>query len=148
MHKLLSYLLKRIICWESENGKLAFYVFPFFFSFIFISWRLITLQYCSGFCHTLTWVSHGFTCVPHPDCPSHLPPRPIHFFNMMCVCGGMYTNACVFIQYQKIICITVKSLDSRVKLPGSNFSSSIKCMILDKLISLCLSLLIWKLEWG
>ena len=27
----------------------------FFFSFIFISWRLITLQYCSGFCHTLTW---------------------------------------------------------------------------------------------
>ena len=26
----------------------------FFLSFIFISWRLITLQYCSGFCHTLT----------------------------------------------------------------------------------------------
>ena len=25
-----------------------------FFSFIFISWRLITLQYFSGFCHTLT----------------------------------------------------------------------------------------------
>ena len=25
-----------------------------FFYFIFISWRLITLQYCSGFCHTLT----------------------------------------------------------------------------------------------
>ena len=23
-----------------------------FFSFIFISWRLITLQYCCGFCHT------------------------------------------------------------------------------------------------
>ena len=48
-----------------------------FFSFIFISWRLITLQYCSGFCHTLTWVSHGFTCVPHPDTPSCLPPHPI-----------------------------------------------------------------------
>ena len=44
-----------------------------FFSFIFISWRLITLQYCSGFCHTLTWISHGFTCIPHPDPPSHLP---------------------------------------------------------------------------
>ena len=28
--------------------------FNFFFSFIFISWRLITLQYSSGFCHTLT----------------------------------------------------------------------------------------------
>ena len=45
--------------------------------FIFISWRLITLQYCSGFCHTLTWISHGFTCVPHPDPPYHLPPHPI-----------------------------------------------------------------------
>ena len=45
----------------------------FFFSFIFISWRLITLQYCSGFCHTLTWISNGFTCIPHPNPPSHLP---------------------------------------------------------------------------
>ena len=47
------------------------------FSFIFISWRLITLQYCSGFCHTLTWSSDGFTCFPHPDPPSHLPVHPI-----------------------------------------------------------------------
>ena len=49
----------------------------FFFSFIFVSWRLITLQYSSGFCHTLTWISHGFTCIPHPDPPSHLPLHPI-----------------------------------------------------------------------
>ena len=32
------------------SGSSAFSFFPF----IFISWRLITLQYCSGFCHTLT----------------------------------------------------------------------------------------------
>ena len=51
--------------------------FLFFFPFIFISWRLITLQYCSGFCHTLTWINHGFTCVPHPNPPSCLPPYPI-----------------------------------------------------------------------
>ena len=51
--------------------------FYIFFSFIFISWRLITLQYCSGFCHTLTWISHGFTCIPHPDPPSHLLLDPI-----------------------------------------------------------------------
>ena len=51
----------------------------FFFNFIFffISWRLITLQYCSGFCHTLTRISHGFTCIPHPNPHSHLPLRPI-----------------------------------------------------------------------
>ena len=33
---------------------ILFYSFLFFFPFIFINWRLITLQYCSGFCHTLT----------------------------------------------------------------------------------------------
>ena len=32
----------------------------FFFWFIFISWRLITLQYCSGFCHTWDKVSNTF----------------------------------------------------------------------------------------
>ena len=45
----------------------------FFFPFIFISWKLVTLQYCSGFCHTLTWISHGFTSIPHPE-----PPPPSH----------------------------------------------------------------------
>ena len=41
------------------------------------NWRLITLQYCSGFCQTLTRISHGCTCIPHPETPSHLPPHPI-----------------------------------------------------------------------
>ena len=26
---------------------------------------------------TLTWISHGCTCVPHPESPFYLPPRPI-----------------------------------------------------------------------
>ena len=51
---------------------LFLFLFIYLFSFIFISWRLITLQYCSDFCHTLTWISHGFTCIPHPDPLSHL----------------------------------------------------------------------------
>ena len=34
---------------------LVFFLFIYLFiPFIFISWRLITLHYCSGFCHTLT----------------------------------------------------------------------------------------------
>ena len=63
--------VQQVYCWLELLSK-------FFFSpFIFISWRLITLQYCSGFCHTLTWISHGFTCVPHPE--SHPPPpSPSH----------------------------------------------------------------------
>ena len=52
--------------------------FLFFFSLIiYFNWRLITLQYCCGFCHTFTWVNHGYTCVPHFESPSHLLPHPI-----------------------------------------------------------------------
>ena len=43
----------------------------------FFNWRLITLQYCSGFCHTFTRISYRCTCVPHPELLSHLPPHPI-----------------------------------------------------------------------
>ena len=52
------------------------------FFLIYFNWRLITLQYCGGFCHISTWISHGCTCVPPswnslpfpphaipPDCP-------------------------------------------------------------------------------
>ena len=61
---------------------LYIYSFPFLLShfkknYFFISWRLITLQYCSGFCHTLTRISHGFTCIPHPNPRSHLPLHPL-----------------------------------------------------------------------
>ena len=44
----------------------------FFFLIIYFNWRLITLHYCSGFCHTLTWFIHGCTCFPHLEPPSHL----------------------------------------------------------------------------
>ena len=35
-------------------GSVLHFIYLFIFPFIFISWRLITLQYCSGFCHTLS----------------------------------------------------------------------------------------------
>ena len=50
-----------------------FYHLTFFlkYKFIYFNWR------CSGFCHTLTWIHHGCTCVPHPEPPSHLPPHTV-----------------------------------------------------------------------
>ena len=48
------------------------YFYYFFFSFIY----LFTLQYCIGFA-----IRHGCTCVPHPECPSHLPAHPIPLGN-------------------------------------------------------------------
>ena len=52
------------------KARVAFGEVNSFFKFIYFNWRLITLQYCSGFCHTLTWISHGCTRVPHPEHPA------------------------------------------------------------------------------
>ena len=41
------------------------------------NWRIITLQYCDGFCYTSTWISHRCTCVPPSWAPHNLPPHPI-----------------------------------------------------------------------
>ena len=79
------YTVSPSICREgmgSDDMLLVFWMLSlkptfFFFSFIFISWRLITSQHFSGFCHTLTWISRGVTCIPLPDPPSHLPFHPI-----------------------------------------------------------------------
>ena len=62
------------IAWFYVLFYLIFYQVLFFFNF---NWRLITLQYLGGFCHTLTWISHRCTCVPYPEPLSHLPPHPI-----------------------------------------------------------------------
>ena len=48
------------------------------FLIIYFNWRLVTLQYYSHFCHTVTWISHGCTCVLHPESRSHNPPFLSH----------------------------------------------------------------------
>ena len=72
--------------WKVPLGTLLilntrFLSFYFIYLFlIYFSWRLITLRYCSGFCHSVIWISHGFTCVPHPEPLSHLPPHGFFLF--------------------------------------------------------------------
>ena len=110
----------------------------FFFPFIFISWRLITLQYCSGFCHTLTWISHGFTCVPHSEPPSRLPPIP-----SLCVFPVHQPWALVScIQPGLVICFTldnihVSMLFSQI-IPPSPSPTESKCLFCTS-VSLFLS---------
>ena len=45
------------------------------FSLFLTTQHYLTILY--WFCHTLTWIRHGCTCVPHPEPPSHLSPHPI-----------------------------------------------------------------------
>ena len=42
----------------------VFFFLIFKIKFIYFNWRIITLQYCDGFCHTLTWIGHRDTYVP------------------------------------------------------------------------------------
>ena len=60
-----------------QGASFFFYTAPNIFLKIYFNWRLITLQYCGGCCHTLTWICHGCTCVPHPEPPpSSFSPHP------------------------------------------------------------------------
>ena len=52
--------------------SMAVHVYLFLLLIYYFNCKLITLQYCSGFCHTLTWISHGCTCVLKSQTP--LPP--------------------------------------------------------------------------
>ena len=57
------------IWWQlTPKDKIHLY---FFFQTIgtFYLFIYLFILYCSGFCHTLTWISHGFTCIPQPDPP-------------------------------------------------------------------------------
>ena len=47
----------------------------YYFFFQFCLFIYVTILY--WFCHTLTWIRHGCTCVPHPETPSQLLPHPI-----------------------------------------------------------------------
>ena len=48
-------------------------VFPSIRIFSFFFLWVIFFFFCSEFCHTLEWNSHGFTCVPHLDPPGYFP---------------------------------------------------------------------------
>ena len=47
----------------------------FLFIYLFLEANYFTILY--WFCHTLTWIRHGCTCVPHSEPSSQLPPHPI-----------------------------------------------------------------------
>ena len=53
---------------EKKATNLAnIYLFILFFNFRILYW----------FCHISTWIHHRYTCVPHPEPSSLLPPRTI-----------------------------------------------------------------------
>ena len=43
----------------------------------FFFFTILFFFFCSECCHTLKWNVLEFTCLPHPDPPSHLPLHPL-----------------------------------------------------------------------
>ena len=72
-------ILKRRIFYFTSDKILCLKSFLSAISSKDISFFLICLFYLEAnyftilFCHTLTWISHGCTCVAHPEPLSHLP---------------------------------------------------------------------------
>ena len=54
-----------------------FHSFIYLFIFIFLFFIYLFIFICSEFCHTLKCKGLGFTCLPLPEPPSHLPRHPL-----------------------------------------------------------------------
>ena len=85
----------------------------YFILFLIFYWKVFALQYCVGFYHISTWISHRYTHVPsllsaprisHPIHPSRLSPSTglislCHIANSPCFTYGnicfTYGNMCV-----------------------------------------------------
>ena len=70
---------QHVWCKKAKEGRdtlFAVTIIPWRTSITPLYWPLFFF-FCSEFCHTLKWNSHGFTCVPHPNPPSHLPLHPL-----------------------------------------------------------------------
>ena len=121
-----------LLQYHPESNYQHLFSFLFLNLSIYFNWRLITLQYYSGFCHTLTWISHGCTRVPPsrtplpPPCPSHPsgsfqctnPERPASFMEPGLAIYFTYGNIHISMLFSQIIPL-LPSLTGLIQLPFS-----------------------------
>ena len=79
------------------------------------------------FCHTLTWISHGFQYVPHPDPPSRIPLHPLP----LGLPSAPALSTCL-IQPGLAICFTLDSI-----LVSMLFSQNIHPRLLPQSLKVC-----------
>ena len=95
----------------------AFYFFLYFilfFNFIILYW----------FCHISTWIRHRYTCVPHPEPSSLLPPHTLPL--------GRPSAPALSIQYRawNLDWRLVSYMILYVSMPFSSVSRSVACLLL------------------
>ena len=97
----------------TTHSSIIFYLFPLFL-IIYFNWRIITLQYCSVFCYTSTWINHGYTCVPASWTP--LPPPSSSHLSGSCQCTSpKHPVSCI--QSRLVICFTLWTFPLGLLLP-------------------------------
>ena len=104
------------------------YLFLLFILFLkLFNWRLITLQYGGGFCHTTTWISHRCTCVPpswNPLPPPYLPhPSDLSqstSFECPASCKTGVFYSFYLIQHFKSACYVIGTVPSILDLMANN----------------------------
>ena len=62
------------VCSKDQNALMVFREEFLLFCFVFFFFYYTILYW---FCHTSTWIRHGYTHVPHPEPLSNLPPHTI-----------------------------------------------------------------------
>ena len=84
-----------------------FILIIFFFSllvihFIFLIsiFMLFYFTILYWFCHTLTWIHHGCTCVPKYEPPSHLPPHNISLGHPCAPAPSMLYPGALFYEFR------------------------------------------------
>ena len=76
IHRSLQFWISFPFRSPQSTEQSSFHCFLFLIQIICFNWRIITVQYCDGFCHISTLMSHRYTCVPHilkPHSPPSLP---------------------------------------------------------------------------
>ena len=100
--------------------------FFFFLLFPYFNWRLITLQYCVGFYHTLTWISHGCTCVPPSWTPIPPPSQP-HPSGLSLSASFGCPASCI--EFALVIYFTYGNIQGSWKLSGQTHFSPASCFL-------------------
>ena len=147
---------------------LVFVLFCFVYCFNYFNWKIITILW--QFCHTLTWISHGYTCVP-PSCtrlylPPHLPPHliPLGCLRALALGALLYASNLHWSPVLHMVicmfqCYSLKSSHLRLLLQSPNVCSLHLCLfccpacriiitiflnsIYMLLYSICVSLSVW-----
>ena len=121
--------LKKLIGSVRNKIKSSFSYQQCLFFFYFILFNFTILYW---FCHISKWICHRYTCIPHPELSSLLPPHTTQAFKNCSECAGVvglwwywqdFDSVCYTLQQKWILSCLYTCLPTLSKLLGFMFYS-------------------------